>query len=308
MHGGGWRCDRSDDSLGAVTALTDISLTDANAVCGLFARAAEATAGTRGRTGCVVDLPDRGRIVLTGDLHDHLDNYQRILKLARINYSDHYHVVFQEVIHGDRLINGHDLSYRALARIAQLKLDRPDQVHQILSNHELSQLTGDGILKDGVSVIDAFRRGLMYVFAEDWEKVDAAIGAYVRSMPLAVRCANGVLCAHSLPAPRHRETFDAGILGRPLKDADLAGDGSAHLMVWGRGLAQTIADELAAAWNVKLFVLGHQHVDMGFEPCGQTMLILNSDHEHGVALPVDLDHAYSRDELCEQIVPLNSLV
>ena len=287
----------------------DVNLQDAAAVCELFEQAAEANLATSGRSGCVVELPDRGRVVLTGDLHDHLDNFQAILKLARINYSDHYHVVFQEVVHGDRLVNGNDFSYRMLARIAQLKLDRPAQVHHVLSNHELSQLTGDGILKDGVSVIEAFRRGLEYVFGGDGERVEASIGRYVRSMPLAVRCANGVFCSHSLPAPRHRETFDTGLLTRTLTEPDLsAPDGGAHVMVWGRGLAQTVADELATAWGVKLFVLGHQHAEMGFEPCGQTMLILNSDHEHGVALPVDLSRQYTRDELCEQVVPLNSVI
>ena len=288
---------------------TDVNLQDASAVCDLFDRAADANLATPGRSGCVVDLPDRGRVVLTGDLHDHLDNYQAILKLARINYSPNYHVVFQEVIHGERLVNGNDLSYRILARIAQLKLERPEQVHQVLSNHELSQFTGDGILKDGVGVVEAFRRGLSYVFGDDSERVEAAVRGYIRSMPLAVRCANGVFCAHSLPAPRHRETFDPGVLGRKLSDADLAApEGSAHVLVWGRGLAQTVADELAAAWKVQLFVLGHQHAEMGFEPSGQTMLILNSDHAHGVALPVDLSRPYTRDELCEEIVPLNSVL
>lgn len=288
---------------------TDVNLQDACSVCELFDRAAQANRATPGRSGCVVDLPDRGRIVFTGDLHDHLDNFQAILKVARINYSPNYHIVFQEVVHGERLVNGNDLSYRTLARIAQLKLERPEQVHQVLSNHELSQLTGDAILKDGVGVVEAFRRGLGYVFGNDSERVDAAARAYIRSMPLAVRCANGVFCAHSLPAARHRETFDPGVLARELTDADLAApEGSAHVLVWGRGLAQTVADELAAAWNAKLFILGHQHVDMGFEPSGQTMLILNSDHNHGVALPVDLSRTYTRDELIQEILPLNSVV
>ena len=286
---------------------TAVNLQDAAAVADLFDRAAEANRSTPGRAGCAIDLPAQGRVVLTGDLHDHLDNYQRILKIARLHYSDQYHVVFHEVVHGERLVNGNDLSYRMLARIAELKIDRPEQVHHILSNHEIAQLTGDGILKDGVSVVEAFHRGLLFVFGEQWDQVDGAIGRYVRSMPLAVRCANGVLCAHSLPAPRYREEFDRSILARELTDADLAAGGSAHAMVWGRGLAQTVADDLAEAWKVKVFVLGHQHVEMGVEPCGQTMVILNSDHHQGVALPVDLSRTYSRDELLAEVVPLHSV-
>src|SRR5688500_9039035 len=220
-------------------AETTVSLQDAAAVCDLFDRAAQATADTPGRTGSVVDLPPSGRAVLTGDLHDQLDNYRAILKLADVTGADDHHVVFQEVVHGERLVNGNDFSYRMLARIAALKLERPAQVHQVLSNHELAQLTGDGILKDGVSVVEAFHGGLVYGFGDAWEKVDAATGRYIRAMPLAVRSASDVLCAHSLPSARHRESFDAKVLARNLRDADMdCYEGSAHMMVWGRGLAQ----------------------------------------------------------------------
>jgi hypothetical protein len=59
---------------------------------------------------------------------------------------------------------------------------------------------------------------------------------------------------------------------------------------------------------VELFVLGHQHADMGWEEIGESVLILNSDHDHGVALPVDLSKRYTRDELIEQILPLAAVL
>lgn len=288
---------------------TSVDLRDAAAVCDLFERATEANRDTPGRTGSVVDLPARGVAMLTGDLHDRPDQYQRILRLAKLHGSTHHHVIFQEVIHGEHLVNGNDFSYRQLAAIAQLKADRPAQVHQVLSNHELSQVTGEGILKDGVSVVEAFENGLSFVFGDDGAKVLEALCAYVRSMPLAIRCANGVFCCHSLPSAYHKEKFDPKVLDRTLTDADIEGPtGSAHIMVWGRGLAQTVADELAAAWNTRLFVMGHQHVEMGWETFGQTMLVLNSDHAHGVALPVDLAREYSRNDLCDEVLPLNGVI
>ena len=134
---------------------------------------------------------------------------------------------------------------------------------------------------------------------------------FIHSFPMAVRCANGVMCCHSLPAPRKIETFDKSLLDRLPTDEDLTsqhGGGDAYLMVWGRHHTQKVADELAEAWGAEVFVLGHQPAEMGYETQGQTMLILASDHEHGVALPIDLSRRYTRDELVEEIVPLAAVV
>ena len=95
----------------------------------------------------------------------------------------------------------------------------------------------------------------------------------------------------------------------PLRFADLKTDlqgpnGSAHLMVWGRRLTQELADDLGEQWGVKVFVVGHQGVEMGYEECGDSMLIINSHHAHGVAVPIDLSKTYTRDSLMEEVVLL----
>jgi hypothetical protein len=83
--------------------------------------------------------------------------------------------------------------------------------------------------------------------------------------------------------------FDAGILDRDLTDDDyLPRTGSAHMMVWGRGHTIEQIEQLAGEWGVKLFVLGHQHVETGVDCIGPTMLVLNSDHERAAVLPLDL--------------------
>ena len=66
---------------------------------------------------------------------------------------------------------------------------------------------------------------------------------------------------------------------------------------------------LGEAWGVGLFVMGHQPAEMGYEPQGKTMLVLASDHDHGVALSIDLACAdYDQEKLIEQIVPLAAVV
>ena len=150
--------------------------------------------------------------------------------------------------------------------------------------------------------------GSIHLYGEDDAAlVHEAFNAYVDSLPLAVRCANGVMLAHSLPAPRKIEVFDKTVLDRQLTEEDYSADGAAHLMVWGRRQNQKIAQELADAWGVDTFVLGHQPAEMGWEEKAHNILILASDHGHGVCLPIDLTQGTTRDDLIDRVVPINGI-
>jgi len=153
-----------------MSADADLDLKSADAVCDVLERAADANLSTPGRTGAVVDLPATGRLLVSGDLHDHRFHYDKVVATARLGQSADRHVVLQELIHGPSLINGMDFSYRLLARAAALKIARPAQVHQLLSNHELAQVLGEGILKDGVSVVGAYDDGLGAAATGSWSR------------------------------------------------------------------------------------------------------------------------------------------
>jgi hypothetical protein len=131
----------------------------------------------------------------------------------------------------------------------------------------------------------------------------------VFALPLAVKTESGILCAHSLPSPRLLERFDASVLEREMKPEDITGPaGSAYLMVWGRKADDVTADALAERWGVEVFVLGHQHADMGYEDYGRRILVINSDHSHAQALAVDLSRRYTLDELMIKMTPLAGIV
>ncbi len=189
-------------------------------------------------------------------------------------------------------MNGLDFSYRALARVAALKADHPEHVHTLLANHELSQIIGAGIVKNGVRVVEAFNDALEYVFAEDHPRVAAAIEAFVRSMPLALRCVSprgDILCAHSLPGIGAMHKFDPTVLERDLTDDDyVPRQGAAHLMVWGRGYDADQLEDLVERWGVNMFILGHEHVPGGVALVPPNAIVINSDHHDGVYLPIDL--------------------
>ena len=116
-------------------------------------------------------------------------------------------------------------------------------------------------------------------------------------MPLALRChcstprggGFDVLCAHSLPNPAMMQRFDPTVLSRDLTEDDLAPrQGAAHLMVWGRGYDADLLEDLVERWGVNWFILGHEHAEHGVAFVPPNAVILNSDHERGVYLPLDL--------------------
>lgn len=293
------------------STFTDFDLRDADALIHAFNTAADLSNANSQRTGSLVNLPAEGKLLMTGDLHDNSLNFQRVLKLAALDESPDNRLVLHEVIHGAQAVNGMDLSVATLARVAALKLSYPDQVFVLLSNHELAQHNSDPIMKHGLSVIDMFNQGIEMMYAGRGDDIRTAMNRYIRSMLLGIRCANGLFCAHSLPSPRYVDNFDDTVFDREYTDADLQNGGAAFLMVWGRFHKQVITDEFAQRFNTKQFLLGHQAAEMGYDPQTSNSLVLASDHEHGVALPLDLSVAYdenSQEQLIEQIRPLASVV
>lgn len=281
-------------------------IADPHRVIALLTGAAEAHRDSPLLQGSAVHLPHAGHLTATGDLHDHQLNFQRLLKFAALkdadDPADQRHLILHEVIHGEDRVNGADLSVRMLIRCADLKLRFPGQFHVIQSNHELAQLRSEGITKDGISVCDIFDDGIDFLYQGAADDVREAVRDYLRSLPLAVKCANGLMVSHSLPAPKRIEAFDKTVLDRALTDEDLAPQGSAYDMVWGRHHNQKITEELGEAWGVAAFIVGHQPAEMGYEPVADNTLIISSDHNHGVALSIDLAKTYTRDDLIDSAI------
>ena len=241
------------------------------------------------------------RLIATGDLHDNPMHLRRVCELAGLLPDEHgstaalAHLTLHELIHGERLMNGMDMSYRVLVRAAALKARFPGHVHLLLANHELAQIVGAGVMKNGVNCVRAFNEGLAYVFGELAEEVSGGIARLIRSMPLALRVTLGddrtLLCAHSIPGPSAVDDgFDWTVLSRPLTESDLTPRiGAAHMMVWGRGYQEpAFLSEVARRLGADVLILGHELAEDGvrvIEPCA---VVLNSDHPRGRAAVLGL--------------------
>jgi len=276
---------------------------DADQVIETFQTAAEENLASPLRTGQVVHLPAEGELWMTGDLHDHRRNFQKLTRAANLPDNPRRHLVLHELIHGDYYdAQGGESSWQTLHKAAELKCDFPNQVHFLLANHDLAQIHGEGIMKAGQSVCEAFTRGLRNEFHERHHLVNAAIGEFLLSLPLAVRAPNGIFCCHSLPADHHMAAFDFSVFDRPLAGPDYARrTGPVYQLIWGRGISPDAAKAFAEKVGAALLITGHQPQENGFLVNGEKHLILASDHNQGVFLPLDLARPYDMAEAVRSI-------
>ena len=102
-------------------------------------------------------------------------------------------------------------------------------------------------------------------------------------------------------------TFDPTVLNRTPKGRDIGDGGSAYQLVWGRHQTEQQLDELAQIFDVDIFICGHQPQESGYDVVGNRLIIIASDHNHGVMLPFDLKKPYQTEDLVSAIRPLASI-
>jgi Calcineurin-like phosphoesterase len=251
----------------------------------------------------VVNLPAEGELWMTGDLHDHRRNYEKLIRHAALDENPKRHLVLHELIHGERFdATGAEGSWHMLFQAAELKCDFPGQVHFLLANHDLAQIHGEGIMKAGLSVCEAFSAGVKQVFNDASDKVEVAMKQFLLSLPLAVACPNGIFCCHSLPTDSQIEKFDFNIFHRPLLGPDYARrHGPVYQLIWGRHMSAATAAAFAEKVEARIIITGHQPQEEGYLVNGPKHLILASDHNQGVYLPMDLSETYDMDTLVSRI-------
>src|SRR3954469_18084220 len=157
----------------------------------------------------VVNVPAGAELWIAGDIHDHTRNFEKFVRAADLGNNPNRHIVLQELIHGDKIdASGAEGSWEILFRAAELKCDYSGQVHFLLANHDLAQIQGEGIMKAGVRVCEAFNAGVRRDFPQGGSGVTVAITEFLLSLPLAVRAPNGLFMCHSVPPDEQIPNFD----------------------------------------------------------------------------------------------------
>jgi len=256
----------------------------------------------------LICLPAEGNLVLTGDLHGHRRNFERIAAFADLDNNPQRHVLLQEIIHGGKEDSyGGCLSYQLLFDVVRYKFSFPDQVHVIMGNHDTAFINNSEVMKDGREMNRAMRQAIEREFQQDADEVKLAIRQNLFSQPLALKAENGIWASHSLPGDRMLGKFDPQIFHRQLKVNDVVRPGSAYLLTWGRKHSQALLDKLAGEFDAEIFILGHQPQEKGWNRAGDNLIIIASNHNHGCLIPVDLAKSCTVEQLIESIVPLASL-
>ena len=260
------------------------------------------------RNGNMLCFPGEGDLIVAGDLHNHKRNFERIRTVSALDQFPKRHVILQELIHGGALgAKGEDRSLDMLLEAVEWAREYPGRIHFLMANHDLAQVQSQSIMKDGYDLTDRFNRYLTIKGGGSVVALKSAFGAFVYSMPLAAITVTGVFLSHSLPGPRDMATFDNTILRRQLTDADFLRTGSVYQLIWGRSQTPEVLATLSKSWWSDLFVCGHQAQDTGYGTIGDRMLILDSSHNHGVFLPIDLSRQFTLADLTTAIRPLAAI-
>lgn len=275
---------------------------DADKSIQIFRDAARLNLNDPYRQGAIIRLPGYGQVVMTGDLHGNKKNYEKLQHYAMLDRVSARHVILHELVHAElntrELDQSHELSFLA----AKYKCEFPEQVHFLQSNHELAQLTGYPIAKNGRAVIDEFNRSVAIAYGENRaEEVLAALNEFIASFPLAILTENRIWMSHSLPNSYDMKEFNPAIFDHPPTMRELHEDKSIFSLVWGRRQTPEQIEQLAQLLDVDIFITGHQPQEMGYNVLFDRLIILASEHNHGSFLPFDLSRRQTVDELIRNI-------
>lgn len=245
------------------------------------------------RRGSLLTFGSAGQVVMTGDMHGNLRNFRKLQRFAALESSPGRSVILHELIHMEPEPPEYiDYSIDLLIEAVRWKCTHPDNVFFLQSNHELSQYRRHEITKAGRSVLYDFERGVSRRFGAQADAVLRGVDEYIASLPLAARTESGIFMCHSLPDPLLMESFDATVFDRIPTTEDLSPGGSAYALVWGRFHSPQAVEYFAQRLGAAVFVVGHMPQESGHAVVGR-LVIVASDHSHGVFVPLDLGRTYS---------------
>ena len=240
---------------------------DAQKMATILRKAAILFRATPGRTGSIVSIKNVDDVMVVGDLHGNVLAFRQCFDIAALDQNPRRHLVLQELVHGPHLYpdDGGDKSHQLVDLVAALKCRYPDRVHLILGNHELSELTGRSISKNGVAINDLFRQGVETAYGSSASDIMNAYHDLFRSLPLAVRTPNRVFVCHTIPDGRDLDRLDLNLLKTGIWPPEsLERRGTIYALTWGRDTTIETADRFASLVDADWFVTGHQPCDGGF--------------------------------------------
>jgi hypothetical protein len=260
-------------------------MADPNKLLATIRKATILFRATPGRVGSIVS-PEADEILVVGDLHGHVHAFAAALKTADLTAHPRRHLVLQELVHDPRVDPDTDIdrSHRLVGLVCALKCQFPDRVHVLLGNHELSELTGRSIGKNGAFLNAMFRKGIEADFGNLADTFRAAYHELFAALPIAVRASNRVMLLHTLPDGDRIDDLDLDLLRTGVwTEPSMRRGGTVYALTWGRDTSPEAADRFASLIDADLFITGHH-------PCDGTHRLAN--HRHLILDATDPDPGY----------------
>ncbi len=280
----------------------------ARTIIDLLKKGTAANKSDRFRCGNLILLPREGSLLITGDIHGHRRNFEKIITFADLQNNPDRHLIFQEIIHGGPQDNEGDcISYKLLFDAVRYKVEFPNRVHFIMANHDTAFITDSEVMKDGKEMNRSLSSALRREFTEDSTDIELAMCEFFLSQPLGVKCCNKVWLFHSLPNASSVQRFNPAIMEKELEAEDLVKPGSVYLLTWGRRHSKELLDKMSELLDAEIFILGHQQQLNGWSRPEENLIILASDHNHGCIMNIELGESYTSEKLIDAIIPLASI-
>lgn len=234
---------------------------------------------TPGRRGRIVFLQDCTEVLVAGDLHGHVMNFQTLFKIADLGNHPTRHFVMQELIHGKfRYPGGGDKSHQLVDLFAALKNQFPRQVHYIPGNHEMAQWTNRPVLKADENLNVLFQEGVTEAYGPRYgPEIYAAYLELFQALPVVLHTPNRVVISHSQPTSHSIALFDPSRLEASDRHdpADLIPGGAVHSILWGRDTTVATTTEYLRKMDADLLVSGHIACDKGYQAPNDRQVIVD---------------------------------
>jgi hypothetical protein len=277
---------------------------DPRKVLATIRRATELFRKTPGRSGSIISLEQAADVMVVGDLHGNLQAFKKVLVSAALDRHPKRHLVLQELIHGPIFypLDGGDRSHQLLDVVAALKCQYPERAHLILGNHELSELTGRVIGKDGETLNAKFLQGVTTAYGAAAVEVYDAYKALFAGLPLAIRTPNRVYVCHTIPDAEDLDSLELDVLKADVwPESAMKRRGTVYALTWGRDTSPETADRFALLMDADYFITGHQACDEGFRQANHRQIIIDGTNPHPCYCLFPATGAVSIESLLESV-------
>ncbi len=264
-----------------------------------YALAIRANMEDKYRQGDLVVLPKEGDVVVMGDLHGNLKNFNKVVSAIDLASHPNRHLILQEPTHTYEAQE--DRSFLLIDEIVFLKSQYPHQVHIILGNHELSEITGKEILKGGICYNILFLEGMKKEYGQEFDAIRELMLDFMKTMPLACIAPNKIFICHSTPLKKYVHHYSLSFFrqGTGNKEKDKA---MVEKLVWGRDLSQQAADEFATRVGCDILIVGHTACKRGYQVPNTRHIILDSKGNFAATLHFKLHRSYTQKYLIKNCI------